>query len=62
VSNVVCEETFIEWLDGAFSAGDLMMVAVLLRLRRTVGGGRMARGRRQSIGHPAIADKIPQLP
>ena len=22
-----------EWLDGAFSAGDLMMVAVLLRLR-----------------------------
>jgi glutathione S-transferase len=24
-----------EWLDGAFSAGDLMMVAVLLRLRRS---------------------------
>ncbi|MBC7793445.1 MAG: glutathione S-transferase family protein, partial [Clostridia bacterium] len=24
-----------DWLDGAFSAGDLMMVAVLLRLRRS---------------------------
>jgi glutathione S-transferase len=24
-----------DWLDGAFSAGDLMMVAVLLRLRST---------------------------
>jgi glutathione S-transferase len=24
-----------EWLDGAFSAGDLMMVSVLLRLRRS---------------------------
>ena len=35
-----------DWLDGAFSAGDLMMVSVLLRLRASGHSGRISESRR----------------